>query len=314
MGGKNRLRSAITLAALVAFLVPLGSAQAATFSNPAPITMSFIASAATPYPSTVSVAGVADVADVNVTLHGLSMATPSALDVQLVGPQGQSVVLMSDLPSGSTGSSPACQMGASNVTLTFDDAAAGPLPGGVALASGTYQPLDNDTPTCNNPQTNDNYPNPADDPPNGTKLADFNGTSPAGVWSLFVNDSQDISGSISGGWSLQVSPSNQFAFGKLKKHKHKGTASLSLDVPGPGTLTLGGKGVKAQRPRSGERITAARAVSAAGTVTLPIKAKGKAKRKLKKTGKAKLKVNVTYTPTGGQPNTVPKRVKLIKKG
>jgi hypothetical protein len=25
-------------------------------------------------------------------------------------------------------------------------------------------------------------------------------------------------------------------------------------------------------------------------------------------------VNVTYTPAGGQPNTVPKNVKLIKKG
>jgi subtilisin-like proprotein convertase family protein len=257
---------------------------------------------------------VSGVADVNVTLHGLTHTSPTALDVLLVGPAGQSVVLMSDVPTGAS-VSPACNTPASNLTLTFDDAAAGPIPGTAALTSGTYQPLDNDSPTCGVLGTNDNYPNPADDPPNGTTLADFNGTNPEGDWSLFVNDSRDgNSGAVNGGWSLEIKPPNNFSFGKVKKNKHKGTATISVDVPGPGTLELSGKGVKAQRPRSGERITAARPVSAAGTVTLPIKAKGKKKRKLNSKGKTKLKVNVTYTPAGGAPNTVPKSVKLVKNG
>jgi subtilisin-like proprotein convertase family protein len=256
---------------------------------------------------------VANIADVNVTLRGLSHNAPTALDVLLVSPAGQSVVLMSDLPGGAT-TTPACQTGASNVDLIFDDSAAGPVPNNASLVSGTYQPLDNDSPACGSPQTNDNYPNPADDPPNGTKLASFNGTDPSGDWNLFVNDSRDGgTGSIAGGWSLQISPSNKIDLGKVKKNKHKGTAKISVTVPGPGTVTLGGKGVKAQRPLSGERITAARAVTEAGTVTLPVKAKGRKKKKLNKTGKTKLTVDVTYTPAGGAANTETQPVKLVKK-
>jgi hypothetical protein len=306
----------ITLGALVAFLVPLGSAQAATFSNPAPITLSsLINGPALLYPSTINVSGLENIADVNVTLHKFGAAEPADFDVMLGSPDGNASVLMSDVPDGA----PGCHTPVSNLELTFDDEAPNPIPGVQTLGSGTYQPLDNDdnTPGCGatNTQRPDFYPAPAPDEPADAPLGAFTGGNPNGDWSLYViGDLDGNTGSIGGGWSLQITTSNQFAFGKLKKNKHKGTASLSLDVPGPGTLTLGGKGVKAQRPRSGERITAARAVSAAGTVTLPVKAKGKAKRKLKNTGKAKLKVNVTYTPSGGQPNTVPKRVKLIKKG
>ena len=182
------------------------------------------------------------------------------------------------------------------------------------LTSGSYQPLDNDTPTCGVLQTNDNYPDPADDPPNGTTLADFNGTNPEGDWSLFVNDSRDAnSGAINGGWSLEIITSSNFSFGKLKKNKHKGMATIAVDVPGPGTLALGGKGVKAQRTGRATGAVASKTVTAAGTVELPIKAKGKKKRELNATGRTKLKIKVTYTPAGGSANAVSKRVKLVKK-
>lgn len=309
----NRLRSALAPAGLLA-LVSLSSASAATFSNPAPLTMSgIIQGPADPYPSSISVSGVKNVADVNVTLHGFTHASPTALDVLLVGPEGQSVVLMSDLPNGASGSS-ACNGSVSDLELSFDDQAAGPIPSTAALVSGIYQPLDNDTATCGVPQTNDDYPNPADDPPNGTTLADFNGSNPEGDWSLFVNDSRDgFPGNI-GGWSLEVVSSSKFSFGHLKKNKQKGTATLAVDVPGPGKLSLKGKGVRAQRPDGSARVTAGRAVDAAGTVKLRVKAKGKSKHKLNHTGKAKLKLKVTYTPSGGSPNTEAKRVKLVKAG
>jgi hypothetical protein len=105
-------------------------------------------------------------------------------------------------------------------------------------------------------------------------------------------------------------PSNAFSFGKLKRNKQKGTATLGVNVSGPGTLSLTGKGVKTQR--AGGEAAASKTVSASGMVKLLIKPQGKTRRMLNETGKAKVKVKVTYTPTGGDPNTQPKRIKLIK--
>jgi hypothetical protein len=110
-------------------------------------------------------------------------------------------------------------------------------------------------------------------------------------------------------------PSNAFSFGKLKRNKRKGTATLTVIVPGPGTLMLRGKGLVKQRPAgaSGAARAVAKAVSAAGKVKLRIKSKGRKQRKLNRTGKVKVKANVTYTPTGGDPSTKTKRIKLIKR-
>jgi hypothetical protein len=127
-----------------------------------------------------------------------------------------------------------------------------------------------------------------------------------------------------GGWSVPLSldqafrtyvavpPSaatNTFTLGKVKRNKKKGTATINLTVPNPGELTGSGKGVKAS---SAGQAQTSKAV-AAGPTKLLISAKGKKLKKLKKTGKVKLKVAITYTPTGGQPNTQAKKVKLIKK-
>ncbi len=98
-------------------------------------------------------------------------------------------------------------------------------------------------------------------------------------------------------------PSNEFAFGKLKRNKRKGTAKLTVELPGPGSLTLGGKGVKPE----------AREATAAGAVKLLVKAKGKRGKRLRKRGKVKVKAEVSFTPTGGEPNTQTKPVKLIRR-
>jgi hypothetical protein len=47
-------------------------------------------------------------------------------------------------------------------------------------------------------------------------------------------------------------------------------------------------------------------VSATGEVTLKVRSKGKTKRRLDRTGKVRVKPWLTYTPTGGEPNTVVK--------
>ena len=50
-----------------------------------------------------------------------------------------------------------------------------------------------------------------------------------------------------------------------------------------------------------------------GTVQLTIKPKGKTLKQLKAHGKAKVTVTVTYTPTGGFPKVVTKKVRLVRK-
>jgi hypothetical protein len=109
--------------------------------------------------------------------------------------------------------------------------------------------------------------------------------------------------------SAELDPSSAFTLGTVRTNKKNGTATVSVTVPGPGTLALSGKGVKAQ-----QASRAGTSVAAAGTVALRIKAKGKKLRKLKSTGKVKVAFSITYTPTGGQPNTQARKVKLKKKG
>ena len=159
-----------------------------SLDNPTNITIP-AAGQATPYPSVISVPGLGPLVDVNATLVNLSHTWPDDIDIILVGPGGQNSYLMSDA-GGSTD--------ISNVTLTFDDAAASGLPDAAVITAGSYQPTNFGTP--------DAFPAPAPAGPYGTLLSAFNGTDPSGDWSLYVVDAfSPDSGSISGGWSLELS-------------------------------------------------------------------------------------------------------------
>src|SRR5439155_20041541 len=89
---------------------------------------------------------------------------------------------------------------ADNVTLTFDDFAAGPLPFSTQIFSGTFLPS--------------NYggfdlPAPAPPGPYGSAMSVFDGTDPNGPWRLFVNDCcSGHSGAIAGGWGLTITMTN----------------------------------------------------------------------------------------------------------
>jgi hypothetical protein len=104
-----------------------------------------------------------------------------------------------------------------------------------------------------------------------------------------------------------VEPDNRFTFGKVKLNEEKGTARLTLSVPNPGELTGSGKGVKV----AGAAVIS-KTVPAAGPVNLKIGAKGRKKHKLNETGKVKVKPKITFTPTGGDPSTQSKKLKLRK--
>jgi subtilisin-like proprotein convertase family protein len=146
--------------------------------------------AASPYPSAIAVPTTAGtITKVTVTIYGLTHTRQNDLDILLVGPLGQKVLLMSDVGAGAS---------VANVNLTFDDAAVTSLTtDAVPITTGTYKPSNNGTP--------DTFTLPAPAEPYGSTLSVFNGTNPAGTWSLYVMDDRAINtGSISGGWRLSL--------------------------------------------------------------------------------------------------------------
>jgi subtilisin-like proprotein convertase family protein len=141
---------------------------------------------ASPYPASIGVAGLTGtVQHVAVQLEQLTHTFPADLDVLLVGPGGQSAMVMSDI-------------GASNdvigITLTFQDGA--PTPG-AQLVTGTFAPADNAPAEAA-------MPAPAPAGPYGSSLSVFNGTNPNGVWQLFVNDDMNPDGGSLGGFSVVI--------------------------------------------------------------------------------------------------------------
>jgi subtilisin-like proprotein convertase family protein len=177
------------------------------------------AGSAMPYPSMVTVEGRSGtVQTLRVKIHGFAHTFPDDVDVLLVGPQGQNIVLMSD-DGGSTD--------VTGIDLTFDDLAPGNVPDAGPLTSGTYLPT--------NVIAGDTLPAPAPVPSAATALnATFAGTDPNGIWRLFVAD--DSSGDFGSweGWSLDITTA-QTASGGAITVPPSGTA-----VPYPSTLTFSG--------------------------------------------------------------------------
>ena len=163
------------------------------FANPSNIVIS-ASSAASPYPSTINVSGeVGVITNLTVTLHGMSHTDPQNVNVLLVGPGGQAVVLMSDAVGGYP---------MTNLTFTLSDQAYYPLPANSPMADGTFQPVDY-APNHTNPPWA--FPGPAPAPPFATNLGTFDGLSPNGTWSLYLSDGgADAGGQIAGGWSLAI--------------------------------------------------------------------------------------------------------------
>jgi subtilisin-like proprotein convertase family protein len=165
-----------------------------TLSNPAPITIpatgtgSSSGAPANPYPSNIAVAIGGTVTKVTVKLNNLTHTFPDDIDVLLVGPGGQTCLLMSDNGGDAD---------VTGVTLTFDDAAAASLPDGNTLVSGTFKP--------SNVGEADAFPAPAPAPGTNTLLSVFNGHTATGTWALYVVDDAAIdAGSIANGWELAI--------------------------------------------------------------------------------------------------------------
>jgi hypothetical protein len=253
--------SALGLTAIVA-----APAQAATttFSNATPITIPGTGTVgpASPYPSNIDVTSLAGtVLDVNATLNGFSHTFPADVNVALAGPGGRQVTLTRAAGDGDD---------VTNLTLTFDDEAAGPLPSTGPLTSGTYTP--------SGPGT----------------LANLNGASANGTYSLFVDDNfSGDSGSISGGWSLELTTFDTTVTSGPKDTTRKKTATFGFAADGlPGaTFECALDGRSAFRPctspttvrvKKGRHIFQVQATVEGVTDTTPATDEWKVKKKKKR--------------------------------
>jgi len=100
--------------------------------------------------------------------------------------------------------------------------------------------------------------------------------------------------------AAQPSTPLPWGIGKLTRNPAKGTATLPVTVAGAGVVGLSGKGI----------VTRTATTRGARTVKLVVKAKGAKLAKLRRTGKVKLRPAITFTPSGGAPVTVTKRLTL----
>jgi Ca2+-binding RTX toxin-like protein len=198
-------RLLVAIGTCLTAMVWVASANASTFTSSTPITIpagapSATQGAASPYPSTIAVSDVpGNVADVNVTLNGLSHTCMSDLRFLLVGPGGQDTILLS-----SAGSWINCDPDIVNGTITLDDEAASNYPCDAA-PSGTFKPTaEPTTPTghCSGLPVDFTPPAPAGSYPVALSALDAHPAS--GTWSLFVFDQYpEDSGSLSS-WSLDL--------------------------------------------------------------------------------------------------------------
>jgi subtilisin-like proprotein convertase family protein len=225
--------------------------------------------AAAPYPSPITVQGAGVyTTEVKVRLGDLNHRSLNDLDVLLVAPTGQNLVLMSD----------ALADRAAGADLTFSDRAAGSINTDGDLTTGTYRPADRGG--------GDVWPAPAPEKSGAVELATFNGTNPNGTWRLFVYDDEGELGGWLGGWCLDISvdqagPQAQPAASPAPNAAgwHRGDVTVSWNwIDGasgidaghcPDQTTTNRQGRRTLtatcRDRAGNRTTAARTVRIDGT-------------------------------------------------
>ena len=204
---------------------PTPTPPTTSFTNSASLTMQGAPGGegtGTPYPSTINVAGVPGIiTSVTAQLNKLTHKDPADLDILLVGPGGQNVMLMSDAGG---------LHAISNGNLKFDDNAASSLGTG-SISSGTYKPTN-----LNPPGDKDAFPIPAPPKPFAATMSIFHNTSPNGVWNLFVLDEYTSgSGSIGGGWTLNFATQLAPPLSAVSRKIHGAAGAFDVNLPLTGT-------------------------------------------------------------------------------
>jgi hypothetical protein len=183
------------------------------------------------YPATITVSGApTSITQMRVTLYNVSHTFPDDMDILLVGPTGQTFVLMADA-GGSTA--------LNGTTITFSDAGAAVVPDAGPIVSTTYEPANYGAVT--------NFPAPAPVGPynepgatfaplgGNTFNTVFGGTNANGVWNLFVRDDAAGDAGVIGGWGLEFAPplaSNAAIGGRITTAGGNGIRGAVVSVSG----------------------------------------------------------------------------------
>ena len=229
------------------FAFTIGGQAVRTFANTNRIVINDNTMAA-PYPSTISVVNMGGtVTRLTVTLTNFAHAWPEDVDVLLIGPAGQRVMLMSDAGKGHA---------VTNLTMSFSDTATNTLPQLSQLLARTYVPGNYAAPGEN---ASDTFLPPVPQPTTNafpftmfpytnTALSVFNDISPNGTWSLYVVDDTAFEVGSIGGWSLNiqtadpVSPSSGVSVADLAVTASVASASVAVGANSTTTLTVTNRG------------------------------------------------------------------------
>lgn len=153
------------------------------------------AAAAAPYPSTLTVANALTGGTVSVAINGLSHTFPADLDLLLVAPNGERLVIQSDAGGSAD---------AVGLSYVIADAGAAQLPDSAALTTATWRPA--------NYAEVEVFPAPAPAGPYGqpapagsaTFASVFGTANPNGTWSLYISDDSAADGGSIQSWCLRL--------------------------------------------------------------------------------------------------------------
>jgi hypothetical protein len=190
------------IAALIALLAP-SAASAGTFNffstdRLGPSGGAGTVGPATSYPSTIQVEGLTGpLTKVTATMLGFGSGSPDVVDMLLVGPEGEQVMLMSDA-CGET-------QFFDNDTWTFDDDAPATLPDKGPCPSDQAASFKPSNYVGNAPEPDQFGAGGSIFPPYDEALSAFAGTDPNGPWDLFVlDDKEGVVGFGISGWALTL--------------------------------------------------------------------------------------------------------------
>lgn len=271
-------RTRLLLAAVMAFLLVAGwqlddppaafADGPTTFSNGTAIAIPASGSMsqtgpASPYPSTITVSGMSGViSKVTVTFHNLTHGALNDVDAMVVAPDGQNLVILSDVGD------PNQLTSISDKTLTFDDTGSA-VPAQPNVPAGTYRPTDIDPGGAV-----DTFPSPAPSPSTDTTLGGaFAGIGDAnGNWRLFVvDDSTGDLGSMAGGWSLTITTENAAASTSTTVTSSDATSTTGDPVTFTARVRSGGSAVTSgtvQFSADGTSLGSPVALNGSGDATL----------------------------------------------
>ena len=269
VGIVGRCLSLLSASALLLLAPPAAAAETRTFVSEVTLfpagNAEGIFGPANEYPSTIVVAGVpGTVTKVTASLIDLESANPDDIDMALVGPNGQAVMLMSD----ACGSQPLA-----GDNWTFDDAAPAFLPDSGPCASGQQASFDPSNYFGGEPEPDDLTPGGGPAGPYLNQLAFLAGGTPDGEWKLYLTDDDpDVIGFVVDAWALNL---------EIEPAPPAPTLSPVVSTPttsAPTTSTTPPPAPPATAKRTGRRAAALVRCKAKKTKRARAKCRGKARK------------------------------------